>query len=286
MKNVFVIKLEKQLVLNELKSYTHVFLGSLLLSIAYSLLIIPHNIVPGGILGLSIVIKELTGFSVGWIALFVNIPLLLWGTKVLGPKTGVKTLFSMILVSFYIDLISSITGGKIFIDDVLMSSVFGGVIIGVAVVFVMNAGATTGGNDILVRILSTKLKLPYNQLILIVDGIVILLGTIVFADFTMAAYSIVAIVAISKTIEYFMKKSIQNKTILVFSDKNILIQEEILLNKKSTEGILKLIHHDSNEKMILVTRNTKKLDVVKDIIYKIDPGATITVLESNNYATL
>ncbi|SRX55893.1 YitT family protein [Aequorivita sp. CIP111184] len=282
MKRVFSIKLEKQIVLTELTSYTYVFLGSLLLSVAYALLIIPHHIVPGGILGLSIVIKELTGISVGWIALLINIPLLLWGTRVLGTKTGLKTLFSMILVSFYIDIISSITGGKVFINDVLMSSVFGGVIIGVAVSIVMNAGATTGGNDILVRILSTKIRLPYNQLILIVDGIVILLGTVVFADFTMAAYSIVAIVAISKTIEYFMKKSVQNKTILVFSNKNLLIQEEILLNKKSTDGILKLIHHDSNEKMILVTRNTKKLEVVKNIIYKIDPNANITVLESNN----
>lgn len=286
MKNVFVIKLKKEVVLIELKSYTYVLLGSLLLSIAYALLIIPHHIVPGGILGLSIVIKELTGFSVGSVALLINIPLLLWGTKVLGAKTGLKTLFSMVLVSFYIDLITSITKGRVFIDDILISSVFGGVIIGIAVAIVMNAGATTGGNDILVRILSTKIRLPYNQLILIVDGIVIVMGTIVFADFTMAAYSIVAIVAISKTIEYYMKKSVQNRTILVFSDKNLLIQEEILLNKKSTDAILKLIHHDSNEKMILVTRNTKKLDVVKDIIHKIDPQAHITVLESNNLSTV
>ncbi len=282
MKRVFALKLEKQLVVTELKSYTHVLLGSLLLAIAYSLLIIPHSIVPGGILGLSIVINEITGFSVGWLALFINIPLLLWGTKVLGAKTGAKTLFSMILVSFYIDLISSLTDGRIFIDDVLMSSVFGGVIVGISVAIVMNAGATTGGNDILVRILSTKIRLPYNKLILIVDGLVILLGTIVFADFTMAAYSVVAIIAISKTIEYYMKKSQQNNTILVFSDKNLLIQEEILLNRKSTDGILKLIHHDSNAKMILVTKHTKKLEVVKNIIYKIDPNATITVLESNS----
>ncbi len=282
MKRVYALKLEKQLVVTELKSYTHVLLGSLLLSIAYALLIIPHSIVPGGILGLSIVIKEITGFSVGWLALLINIPLLLWGTKVLGAKTGVKTLFSMVWVSFYIDLITSLTGGRIFIEDVLMSSVFGGIMVGISVAIVMNAGATTGGNDILVRILSTKIRLPYNQLILIVDGLVILMGTIVFADFTMAAYSVVAIVAISKTIEYYMKKSHQNNTVLVFSDKNLLIQEEILLNRKSTDGILKLIHHDSNAKMILVTKNTKKLEVVKNIIYKIDPAATITVLESNS----
>jgi len=286
MKNASVLKIKKEVVQKELKSYAFVLLGSLALSLAYALLIIPHDIVPGGILGLSIVIKKLTGISVGLIAMLINIPLLVWGSKVLGAKTGIKTLFSMVLVSFYIDLITTLTGGKIFIDDILISSVFGGIIIGAAVAIVMNAGATTGGNDILVRILSTKIKLPFSQLILVVDGIVIVLGTIVFANFTMAAYSIVAIISISKTIEYYIKKSIRNKTILVFSSKNLLIQEEIVLNKKSTDAILKIIHHDSNGKMILVTRNTRKLDVVKNIIHKVDPQAQITVLESNSLTTV
>lgn len=281
MKNILSITLRKEYLFTELKSYTWVFIGSLILSIAYVLFIIPHNVVPGGILGLSIVINEITGLSIGLVALFINIPLLLWGTKVLGVKTGMKTAFSMVLVSFFIDFLSVITKGEIFIDDVLVSSVFGGVIIGLSVSIVMNAGATTGGNDILVRILATKIKMPYSQLILIIDGLIILLGTFVFKDFTMAAYSVIAIIAISKTIEYYMNKSVQNKTLLVFSRKNVLIQEELLKNNGDADNLLKMIHKDTNGKMILITKNTKKLEKVKDIIYKIDPDASITVLESN-----
>lgn len=281
MKNILSITLRKEYLLTELKSYTWVFIGSLILSVAYVLFIIPHNVVPGGILGLSIVINEITGLSIGLAALFINIPLLLWGTKVLGAKTGVKTAFSMVLVSFFIDLFSILTEGKIFIDDVLVSSVFGGVIIGLCVSIVMRAGATTGGNDILVRILATKIKMPYSQLILIIDGLIILLGTFVFKDFTMAAYSVIAIIAISKTIEYNMNKSVQNKTVFVFSPKNVLIQEELLKNNGDADNLLKMIHKDTNGKMILITKNNKKLEKVKDKIYKIDPDASITVLESN-----
>lgn len=188
----------------------------------------------------------------------------------------------MILVSLFIDLFTIITQNKVYIDDILVSTLFGGVIIGVAVAMVMNAGATTGGNDILVRIIATKVKLPYSQLILIVDGIVILLGIFVFEDFTMAAYSIIAIIAISKTINYYIKKSVQNRTVLVFSSKNLLIQEELLLNENSTKGILKLIHHDSNDKLILITKNNTKLAVLENLIYKIDPEANVAVLESNS----
>lgn len=282
MKNKLTLILKKEILLKELKSYTWVFMGSVLLAIAYVVFIIPHNIVPGGILGLSIVVNKLTGLTIGLLALLVNIPLLLWGTKVLGVKTGIKTAFSMVLVSFYIDTFSSLLKNKVYVEDVLVSSVFGGAIIGLAVSIVMNAGATTGGNDILVRILATKIKLPYNQLILIIDGIVIFLGVLVFEDFTMAAYSIIAIIAISKTIAYYIKKSLKSMTLLVFSSKNLLIQETILENKEITESVLKLIYYDSNGKLILITRNTKKLEIVRALIYKIDPKATISVLESNN----
>ncbi|TYA54796.1 YitT family protein [Formosa maritima] len=282
MKNKLTLILKKDVLLKELKSYTWVFAGSVLLSIAYVVFIIPHNIVPGGILGLSIVVNKLTGLSIGLLALLVNIPLLLWGTKVLGVKTGIKTAFSMVLVSFYIDVFTALLKNKIYVEDVLVSSVFGGVIIGLSVSIVMSAGATTGGNDILVRILATKIKLPYNQLILIIDGIVIFLGILVFEDFTMAAYSIIAIIAISKTIEYYIKKSLKSLTLLVFSSENLLIQETILENKKITGSILKLIHYDANGKLILITKNTKKLKMVREMIYKIDSKATISVLESNN----
>lgn len=282
MKNTLTVNWNKEHFLTELVSYGWVFLGSFILAVAYALFIIPHAIVPGGILGLSIVGNELTSVSIGILALCINIPLLLWGTKVLGRKVGIKTAFSMILVSLFIDLLTIMTQNKAYVDDVLVSVLFGGVIIGVAVAIVMNAGATTGGNDILVRILATKIKLPYSQLILIIDGAVILLGIFVFEDFTMAAYSIIAIIAISKTIDYYIKKALQNRTVLVFSKKNLLIQEELLNDTKSTNNVLKLIHHDANDKLILITKNNKKLAPLENLIYKIDPDAHVSVLESNS----
>jgi len=281
MKNILAINFTRDQFIAETLSYTWVFLGSLILSLAYVLFIIPHQLVPGGILGLSIVVNHLTPLSVGIVALCINIPLLLWGTKVLGKKVGVKTAFSMILVSLFIDLFSLLTDGKAYVNDVLVSTLFGGVIIGAAVAMVMNAGATTGGNDILVRIIATKIKLPYSQLILIIDGAVILLGVIVFEDFTMAAYSVIAIVAISKTIDYYIKKSVRNRTVLVFSSKNLIIQEALLKNKDSND-ILKLIHQDANDKLILVTKNNKKLASLENLIYSIDKDAHVTVMESNS----
>jgi uncharacterized membrane-anchored protein YitT (DUF2179 family) len=281
MKNIIALYNNPYNLLLRLKSYGLVFLGSLVLAIGYVVFIVPHHIVPGGIFGLSIVINQLGGLSVGITALIINIPLLLWGAKILGKETGFKTAFSMVMVSVLVDTISILTHGKVYVTDVLVSSIFGGVLIGLAVFIVMGAGATTGGNDILVRIISRWVKLPYSSLILIVDGVVVLLGVMVFGDFTMAAYCIIAIVSISKTIDHFLKKSNQNQTVLVFSKRNVEIKNELESQRIMENRIIKLIHHESNEKMILVTNGNKEIQPIEDLIYAIDPNAYISVLDSN-----
>ncbi len=266
------------------KEYATVLAGSLIIAIGYVFFIVPHQIVPGGIIGLSIVIKELTDISIGTIALLINIPLLLWGTKVLGTKTGIKTAISMVSTSFFIDGLALIHQPEMIVKDVLVSSIFGGILIGFSVFIVMKAGATTGGNDILVRILSKKLSIPFEQLILIVDASVVVLGTLVFGNITLAAYSIIAIIAISKTIEYFLKQSIKNKTVLIFSSKNARIQEAIHANKEIASNLVRLIHHDTNEKMIIITKSTKNLSKIESLIYEVDAKANVAVLDSNtNY---
>ena len=133
MKNTFALYSNKEKFLVELQDYGLVFLGSLILSVSYAIFIVPHHIVPGGILGLSIVLSKTLGFSVGLIAMCINIPLLIWGTKILGGKAGLKTAFSMVLVSFFIDGVTLLTQGQVVGKDLLVSSIFGGVLIGFAV---------------------------------------------------------------------------------------------------------------------------------------------------------
>lgn len=274
---VRAIKFSKQ----ELKSYGKVFLGSSILSIGYGLFIVPHNIVPGGIFGLSIAIQEILGLSVGVISMCLNIPILLLGIKLLGRKNGIKTTFSMLTVSFGIDLVTYLSGGQILVNDILVSSVFGGVLIGISVAIVMSANATTGGNDILVRILQKYIHISFSELNLIINGLIVLIGVVIFNDYTMAAYCIISIITISKTIEYYENKANQTKTVLIFSKRNIEIQGEILKANNLSNDSVKLIHHDSSEKMILVTKNSSKLNRLEEVITKTDPKAHIVFLKSN-----
>lgn len=276
-----VLKLDKSLLLSESKNIGLVLLGALILSSGYALFIVPHKLVPGGVFGLSIVINDLINISIGLMALMINIPLLLWGTQVLGPKTVLRTGVFMTASSFMVDGITLLTNNAVIIDDILVSAIFGGLLVGSSVFIVKSAGATTGGNDILSRILSTKINIKYERLILIIDALVILLGIIVFNDFTLAAYCLITIVTSSKTLGHYIKQSDQKKTVLIFSQNNEEIESELQNNTQLQDDAVHLIHKDSKEKMILVAKNNKQLAVIERLVYQTDPKAHVVSLEAD-----
>jgi len=266
----------------KINSYLQIALGSIFLTFGYSLFIIPHNIVPGGILGLSLVINKLTTLPIGTIALLINIPLLLLGTKLLGKQTGIKTAFSMVIVSTTLDLFTMLLPKQAIVNDILVSSIFGGIIIGLAVVIVMKAGATTGGNDILVRMIAKKTKRPINELMLSVDGIIVSIGIVVFSDFTLSAYCIIAIIAISKTIDYLLQKEHNSKTLVVFSEDNRQIQNTLNQNYFNRNSqVLKHMHLDDSNKLILITKSNKEVIEIKETISRTDPKARVIQINSN-----
>lgn len=280
MKRIVSIKLNRNNLITLLQDYGLVMLGALVLSIGYSLFIVPHKLVPGGVFGLSIVAFEVVNISIGTIALIINIPLLFWGAKKLGKTTVLKTAIFMIASSFFLDGIGVITNKAVIIDDILVSGIFGGLLVGSSIFIVKSGGATTGGSDIVARILVNKVNLEFNQLLLLMDAIVIILGIITFKDYTMAAYCLITIVTTSKTIGHYAKQNEQSKTVLIFSQDNGLIQRAINDNDEMKENVLKLIHNNADDKLVLVAKNGKRLTNVEEFIYKTDPKAHVFALES------
>jgi len=280
MKTTITQKMDKQELFKDIKSYASIIAGALVLSSGYSLFIVPHKLVPGGVFGLSIVAFEMVDLSIGTLALLINIPLLIWGTKELGKKTVIKTALFMVASSFFIDAIAVQTGKAIVIDDILVSGIFGGLLVGTSIVIVKMGGATTGGSDIVARILTKKTKLQFSQLLLIMDAIVIVLGIITFKDYTMAAYCLITIVTTSKTIGHYAKKNEQKKTVLIFSNSNAEIELAIAKDEKVKEDVLKLINNGTDDKIVLVTKSAKRLKAVEKLVYKTDPQAHFLTLES------
>lgn len=283
----FKIKgIEKEKTFSKLwcKNYSLVIIGSVIIALGYVFFIVPHKIVPGGVFGLSILINQLTGYPIGVIAICINIPLLLLGMRIIGKEFGLKTLLALLLGSGFIDGLMYLFPTPIVTSDILVSALFGGGSIGFGIALVVKAGATTGGTDVIARILSKKFDFPIGKTLVAVDGVIVLLAIFVFKDFDLASYCIIAIVAISMTIDFVLNGLNNKKLIMIVSDKHGEIRQFIL---DSDFGGTYLtgngLFYPENEKRIIISAIDRKgiSDICK-FIKMVDPNAFVALTNTTD----
>ncbi|MFA8435612.1 MAG: YitT family protein [Marinifilaceae bacterium] len=266
------------------RNYSLVVLGSVLVALGYVFFIVPHKLVPGGVFGFSIIVNYLTNFPIGVVALCINIPLLLWGIYALGGHFGVKTVLSMVLGSLFIDGLTYLFGNAMVTKDLLVSAMFGGGIIGLGIALVIRAEATTGGTDIIARIISKYLRVPVGQLFLVIDGLIVLTSVMVFRDIDLAPYCIIAILSISKTVDAVLNGLDDKKAAFIISEKHEEIRNHILnMDRGGTyihgEG---LFFQEKEKKIIFTALSRKELAHLERMVKKTDAEAFIATMNTND----
>ncbi|MCF8332361.1 MAG: YitT family protein [Bacteroidales bacterium] len=266
------------------QAYGMIVLGSLILATGYALFIAPQEIVPGGVYGLAIVIHSFTNFPIGMTALALNIPIVIIGMRVLGPRFGWKTVIGFVLTSVFTDIIWYLTGGAgIAEGDTLLSTIFGGLFIGTGVGLVFKARASTGGTDVIAKVISYKTRIPVSQAIMPVDGVVVLLGAISFGNWTMPLYAIIAIFIIGKVIDVVLQGISYEKTLFIISDYHQQIRDKILidLNRGGTIIQGKGMFNQNEKQIIFTVVSRRELAILEEHILKIDPNAFMSVMNAN-----
>jgi len=274
-------------------SYTLIILGAFILAAGFVFFISPYKIVPGGVYGIAIVIHYLTkgmlewapdGFPIGLMGLILNIPLTILGIKILGPRFGVKTVVGFILSSVFMDLITYFWGEQPLVaDDALLSSIFGGVLVGIGLGMIFKSKATSGGSDIIAMIFAKYTRLPLGQLMIYVDSTIVLLGLIVFADWKIPLYSWIVIFVTGKVIDVVLQGISYDKTLFIISDKFEDIRYRIIndLNRGGTYIPGKGMYNGSDKTIIFTVVNRREMAILEEYIHQIDPSAFVTVLEAN-----
>jgi len=265
------------------KNYMLVIMGAFVLAVGYTFFMIPHNIVPGGVFGSSIIINHLIGLPIGIISLCINIPLLLLGIKILGAKFGVKTFLAMVISSASIDLLSHFWGDINITDDLLVSAIFGGVLIGAGIAMVIRAEATTGGTDIIAQILAVISKRQVGQMFLIIDGLIVFCSVIIFRKIELAPYAVIAIFCISRTVDTILNGLEVRKAVFIISQQHEKIREYILseLDRGGTYLNSRGLYFPEHERnLIFSVLNRKELAQLQNWIKAIDPDAFLTVFQA------
>ncbi len=278
------IQKDKLFSLRWIRNYSFILIGAFIMAAGFVLFITPYKIVPGGVYGISIVIHYLVGTPVGMMALAFDIPLTLIGIKVLGPRFGMKTVVGFFATAIFMDSLTIFYGTEPLVkDDPLLSSIFGGLLIGIGLGLIFKAKATSGGSDIVAMIISKYTKLPLGQLMIMVDGVIVVVGLLAFQDWRIPLYSLIVIFITGKVVDVILEGMSYDKVLFIISDKTEEIREKIVtdLNRGGT-----LVHgegmYSGGEKSIVFTVVTRReLSMLQEFIHSIDPKAFVTVLNSN-----
>lgn len=269
---------------NWLKNYTYIIIGSFILAAGFVLFITPYKIVPGGVYGISIVLHWLFGTPVGMVALAFDIPLTLIGIKVLGPRFGIKTVVGFVLTAVFVDVLTFYYGSEPLVEgDALLSSIFGGLFLGVGVGLIFKSKATSGGTDIVAMMISKKTQIPVGQLMILVDSAIVLIGLIVFQDWKIPLYSLIVIFITGKVIDTILEGMNYDKVLFIISDKSDQIRDRIVndMDRGGTylqgEGMYK----NDKKTIIFTVVNRREMTMLQEFIHSIDPRAFVTVINSN-----
>lgn len=267
-----------------IKNYSLIIIGAFIMASGFVLFITPYKIVPGGVYGISIVLHYMFGTPVGAMALLFDIPLTLIGIKVLGPRFGMKTVVGFLSTALFMDTITYFYGTQPLVEgDALLSSIFGGLFIGLGLGLIFKSRATSGGTDIVAMMASKYTKLPVGQLLIIIDSVIVLLGLLVFGDWKIPLYSLIVIFIVGKVVDVILEGMNYDKVLFIVSDKHKEIRDKIVndLNRGGTflkgEGMFA-----GEEKTIsFAVVNRREMTMLHDFINSIDPKAFITVLNAN-----
>ncbi len=263
------------------KDIIYILAGTFLMALGINLAFDPMGMVCGGVTGLAIVVKHVTGFFVEgglpvWLSnLLFNGPLFAIALLKKGKKYIVKTMFATVALSVWIYVLPIFQ----MFDEYLLATLFGGVMTGAGIGLVFARMATTGGTDLLSALLHDKLKhLSIPQLLAVIDGAIVVLGAVVFG-IENAMYAICVVYLCSKISDGLLQGLKFAKMAHIISDKAEEIAEVVLrdVDRGATGVKVQGMYSKEEKKMLICVVTKKEIVELIDIVHKIDPAAFVIV---------
>ena len=196
--------------------YLCITVAAAIQSVAISLFLDPNNLAPGGVTGISIILSKVTGVETGTLIFLINIPILAVGLWKFGLRFLLSTLYCTALTSCFTNLLAAF--GPV-TEDKLLAALAGSMLMAIGIGWVFKAGATTGGTDIIIKLL--RLKYPYlktGSLFLITDLIIVSISAFVFRDLNAALYAGIAVAVTAYGLDFVLYGRDGAKLIYIISD--------------------------------------------------------------------
>ena len=219
--------MSKKQIKNMVWNYVKMTLAAVVYSVGISLFLDPNELAPGGVTGISIILNRLTGVETGTLILLLNVPILLLGAWKFGIKVIISTLYCIVFVSLLTNMLAPV--GALTTEPIL-AILAGCSMIAIGMGFVFRAGGTTGGTDIIIKVIRrSKPHIRTGTLLLLLDAAVVLLSVIVFRDLDKALYAGLGAFVTSLVLDLVLYGRDEAKMIYIISDHAGKIADRLLL---------------------------------------------------------
>ena len=259
--------------------YLQIIVGSAFVGLAFTIFLLPSRIAAGGVAGISTILFELYGLNPAYVQWAINLPLLILAFVLVGKDFSWRTIVGTFSVPFFIFLT---TGFDSPIDNPLLSSIYGGIILGIGLGIVYRGNGSTGGTALIAQILKRYTNFSSGFAQLIVDGFVVILSAFVF-DLELALYALMAIFVTSKVIDFVQLQSSPTKLILIITDEEEKVQSLIRdeLNRGMTK--VKSIGGYSNDEKTIILCVAEQSEAIyfKKMVQEREPSSFVVFLNAS-----
>ena len=256
--------------------------GNAILAFSVAAFIVPHGIIMGGATGIGLLLSRVISLPLSSLILAVNAFLFVWGTLVLGKKFALTTIVSTFAYPAFLSVAQMIPGITELTDNIMLATLYGGVLLGAGIGLIVKVGSSTGGTDILALIFHKWFHIPVAVLLYVVDFLV--LGSQIFDSTSeQVLYGIMTLVLETVFMNRVMLLGKSQIQLFIISDKYEEIKERVL---KDIDAGVTMVHIETGyggreQKGVLCVIQNRKLYSVREIVQSIDPKAFITITQIN-----
>ena len=259
------------------KDYALIVLGTLIAGWSFGSFFLPYDVAPGGVTGISTILTKYIPLSVGVLSFIINVPLFLLGWKTVGWRFAVRSFVAMFLLSLFIDVLPAgdLTG------DVMLASVFGGLLLGAGLGMVVRGGATTGGTDMAAKMVHNVIGFASIASILFaIDGLVVIVAALVFGV-EAGLWALIALFVSSKAMDMVIKGFNTAMQFMITSNHS----EEIVrrIHSEIDRGCTRLMaegtYSGKSVGTLICVLSRTEAPRLKKIVAEIDPRAFVTVCD-------
>jgi len=264
-------------------SYFMITLASAIYAVGFNWFYVPNDIAFGGITGVGQIINAILPWApIGTVVIILNIPLFILGWRLLGGHLLLSSLYAMAVSSVFIDIVNSIWTFEPM--DSMLACVFGGVLMGASLGMVFQQGATTGGTDLIARLLKLKITwLPMGKLLIATDMVVIVASAIAFGSVYSALYGVVALYIAGIVMDRMLYGLDSAKVAYIISDRFKEIADTLVNDLDRGVTILQGqgAYSGAEKQVLMCAFKQRQIVSIKKMVKELDPSAFIIVCDAH-----